>query len=75
MCIRDRLTPLPTGGLMNGIYAVRHILCLTEAVFITDNYISFISVSYTHLDVYKRQVVVVDISASPFHCFAVAELD
>ena len=27
---------------MNGIYAVRHILCLTEAVFITDNDISFI---------------------------------
>ena len=27
---------------MNGIYAVRHILCLPETVFITDNDISFI---------------------------------
>ncbi len=27
---------------MNGIYAVRHILGLTEAVFITNNYISLI---------------------------------
>ena len=37
-----QLTTFPAGGLMNGIYAVRHILCLTEAVFITDNDISFI---------------------------------
>ena len=27
---------------MNGIYTIRHILCLTEAVFITDDNISFI---------------------------------
>ena len=27
---------------MNGIYTIRHILCLTEAVFITDNDISLI---------------------------------
>jgi len=37
-----KLTTFPTFGLMNGIYAVRHILCLSKTVFITDNSISFI---------------------------------
>ena len=37
-----KLTTFPACGLMNGIYAVRHILCLTKTVFITDNHISFI---------------------------------
>ena len=40
--VLHQLTTFPTGGLMNGIYAVRHILCLPETVFITDNDISFI---------------------------------
>ena len=30
---------------MDGINAVRHILCLTEAVFITDDYITLIGIS------------------------------
>ena len=37
-----KLTTFPTFGLMNGIYAVRHILCLSKTVLITDNSISFI---------------------------------
>ena len=46
MCIRD-----------SGICAVRHILCLCKAVLIADERITLgFPVSYTHLDVYKRQV-------------------
>ena len=37
-----KLTTFPTFGLMNGIYAVRHILCLSKTVFITNDGISLI---------------------------------
>ena len=40
--VLHQLTAFPAGGLMNGIYAVRHILCLSEAVFVADDNISLI---------------------------------
>ena len=40
--VLHQFTAFPAGGLMNGIYAVRHILCLSEAVFVADDNISLI---------------------------------
>ena len=40
--VLHQLTTFPAGDLMNGIYAVRHILCLPEAVFVADDNISFV---------------------------------
>ena len=40
--VLHHFTAFPAGSLMNGIYAVRHILCLSEAVFVADDNISLI---------------------------------
>ena len=57
MCIRDRMALAHNGNLSNA-YELRSELELGGAIFHTTSdteIIAYIAVSYTHLDVYKRQ--------------------
>ena len=61
MCIRDRLSIIP-----GSIYAGRHADTLNPKIVRIFFKPDYIPVSYTHLDVYKRQLITVTIRVPSF---------
>ena len=60
MCIRDRLTPHQKRGVETKLTA------FDIYDIVDDRWRAYMPVSYTHLDVYKRQVLYAMIAVYPF---------